>query len=316
VEQTGVTCYTCHRGQPVPAYTWNVDPGLPQAGGMSRGRDGQNIAAVQVGLASLPNDPFTAYLRNADNIRVVSTTALPAGSERNIKQTEATYGLMIHMSEGLGVGCTHCHNSRSFSSWDQSSPQRALAWYGIRMVRDLNTNYVAPLATILPAERLGPTGDAPMVNCTTCHQGVYKPLYGVSMLKDYPALAAQGAPLAAAAAAAPAAAPEPAAVPGHFGYVLFAVGKKDLGAEAVKVIEAAAKALKDSPGVKVDLSGFADKTGNPDKNLELAKLRAFAVRDALKTAGVAVDRINLKKPEFAIGGVEADARRVEINAQK
>ena len=30
------------------------------------------------------------------------------------------------------------------------------------------------------------------VACATCHQGAYKPLYGKSMLKDYPELAAPG----------------------------------------------------------------------------------------------------------------------------
>jgi photosynthetic reaction center cytochrome c subunit len=31
-------------------------------------------------------------------------------------------------------------------------------------------------------------GDAPKVQCQTCHQGVYKPLYGAKMAKDYPAI--------------------------------------------------------------------------------------------------------------------------------
>ena len=30
--------------------------------------------------------------------------------------------------------------------WDQSTPQRATAWHGIRMVQDLNANYLEPLA--------------------------------------------------------------------------------------------------------------------------------------------------------------------------
>jgi photosynthetic reaction center cytochrome c subunit len=40
-------------------------------------------------------------------------------------------------------------------------------------------------------------------NCQTCHQGAFKPMYGVSMLKDYPELAAQRPSLAASAAVAP-----------------------------------------------------------------------------------------------------------------
>ena len=43
----------------------------------------------------------------------------------------------------------------------------------------------------------GREGDPLKVNCSTCHQGVNKPLLGVSMLRDYPELNAvrdQGAP--------------------------------------------------------------------------------------------------------------------------
>ena len=62
------------------------------------------------------------------------------------------------------------------------------AWHGIQMVRDLNANYLDPLKATSPRTRLGPTGDGPKLNCATCHQGVNKPLFGVSMAKDYPEL--------------------------------------------------------------------------------------------------------------------------------
>ncbi len=211
VAQTGVTCYTCHRGQNIPAEIWFKDPGPRQAGGMARVRTGQNIASSAVGVSSLPYDPFTTFLRDTPaEIKVISTTALPSGSDISIQQTEATYGLMIHMSEGLGVNCTHCHNSRSFKQWDQSTPQRATAWYGIRMARDLNVDYLQPLHGSFPANRLGPLGDVAKINCATCHQGVNKPLQGVSQLADYPELrAARTMPAAPAEGAAvdPAAAP-------------------------------------------------------------------------------------------------------------
>ncbi len=74
---------------------------------------------------------------------------------RNIQDTERTYGLMIHMSEGLGVNCTFCHNSNNFGTWSSSPPQRATAYHGIRMVRDININHIAPLQPIQPPERLG-----------------------------------------------------------------------------------------------------------------------------------------------------------------
>lgn len=189
VAATGVTCYTCHRGRPVPANLWFENPGPPQARGMAANRQGQNVATQTVGYTSLPYDPFTPYFRDRSEIRVVSTTALPTGNPQGIKAAEQTYGLMMHMSQALGVNCTYCHNSRSFLTWEQSRPQRATAWHGIRMVVGLNTDYLDPLQPVYPPERLGAQGDAPKLNCTTCHQGLYKPLYGNSMLADYPVLA-------------------------------------------------------------------------------------------------------------------------------
>ena len=111
---------------------------------------------------------------------------------------------MMHISKALGVNCTFCHNSRSFTAWDQSTPQRATTWYGIRMTRDLNANYLEGLSAQFPHTRLGPLGDVPKVNCATCHQGVYKPLFGVSMLKDYPELKGPAAPAATQAPTTPA----------------------------------------------------------------------------------------------------------------
>ena len=48
-------------------------------------------------------------------------------------------------------------------------------------------------------------------------------------------------------------------------------------------------------------------------NAELAKQRAFAVRDALTGSGVAETSLELKKPEETTGaGSNAEARRVEV----
>ena len=216
VAGTGVTCYTCHRGNNVPANIWYRSSEADQTPGMLGNKAGQNSPAWQVGLTSLPNDPFTPYVQGADQIRVVSQTALPDGSKPSlIKQTEQTYGLMMHMSKALGVNCTYCHNSRSFASWEMSTPQRTTAYYGIRMARDLNSNYLGSLAGIFPANRLGPTGDVPKLNCATCHQGAYKPLYGANILNGHPGLTGGVSTVAAAADVpdGPAAsmAPEPAA---------------------------------------------------------------------------------------------------------
>lgn len=190
VTDTGVTCYTCHRGEPVPAAIWFQDPEAEVLTGMVGNRAGQNRPAETVGLSSLPADPFSAYLADRENIRVVPENALATGTPgASIQQTERTYGLMMHLSDALGVNCTYCHNSRSFASWEDSRGQRSTAFYGLRMVTDLNEDYLLPLQPEYPHERLGPAGDAPKVNCATCHQGAFKPLGGASMVADYPSLA-------------------------------------------------------------------------------------------------------------------------------
>ncbi len=204
VAATGVTCYTCHRGNPVPAYAWQQPKAQDMGADFIGNRHGQNAPTSAVGMAALPADPVTTYLIKPTAIRVAGTTALPTGNKASIQSTEGTYALMMHMSKSLGVNCTYCHNTRSFGNWAESSPKRTVAWHGIHMAGDLNTDYLEPLGKVLPAGRLGPNGDAPKVACITCHQGAYKPLYGAAMAKNWPGL--MGTPMAAAepAASAPA----------------------------------------------------------------------------------------------------------------
>ncbi|MFM1787799.1 MAG: hypothetical protein RLZZ166_266 [Pseudomonadota bacterium] len=209
VGNTGVTCYTCHRGNNVPNKLWFTAPEVKTAGRMLGNDFGQNKAGQDsVKNASLPYDPFTPFLLKDTNIRVAGTTALPTGNKTSLKQAEYVHGLMIHMSDSLGANCTTCHNTRAMAEWDESTPQRTTAWVGIRMVRDLNNNFVVPLTGIQPAHRLGPTGDIGKVNCATCHNGVQKPLYGAPMLQAYPELKGSLPVEKVAAMAAPASAPK------------------------------------------------------------------------------------------------------------
>ncbi len=192
VKQTGVTCYTCHRGQNVPAEIWFEKPPRDSASGFTAANGTQNIGGMAaVAYASLPGDPFTTFLDQYEQVRVIGDTALPkkVGSGASIQATEHTYGLMMHMSTSLGVNCTYCHNSRAFSVWEQSTPMRLNSWHAISMLRELNNEWMEPLQPVYPEKRLGPTGDAPKANCATCHRGVNKPLNGQSMLPDYPNLA-------------------------------------------------------------------------------------------------------------------------------
>lgn len=162
VQGTGVTCFTCHRGNNIP----------------------------QQGLWSFTNNDQwqRAYLDRQD-ARVQSVSVKPSDVNRSsVKQTENTYALMIGISSSLGVNCTYCHNTRAFASWQNAPPARITSLYGFRMVRDINSAYIASLNTVFPAARLGHKGDAMKLSCATCHQGAYKPLLGAQMVKDYPAL--------------------------------------------------------------------------------------------------------------------------------
>ena len=127
--------------------------------------------------------------------------------------------------------------------------------------------------------------------------------------------AAQPAPAVAADAAAPAAVAmaDEASVRVEDGVVkfFFASGKAELAAGANEALADVVKGVAE--GKTALVSGFHDATGDAAMNAELAKQRAFAVRDALKGLGVAEDKIELKKPEeTTASGSNAEARRVEV----
>jgi photosynthetic reaction center cytochrome c subunit len=195
----GVTCWTCHRGKSVPTGDWyttaNLE-GLPPGLGNKENQSTPGIA--NIANTALPYDPLSKYLVEDNEIRVQGTVPL-AGSnqipQNGVRKAEVTYALMIYISKALGVNCNYCHNTRAFGSWPDSKPERVTAWYGIRMVRDLNNNFLlSSVASELPSYRLGEFGDGPKVACATCHKGTFKPLFGKSMKDDYPELWRTGGP--------------------------------------------------------------------------------------------------------------------------
>ncbi len=189
VGSVGVTCYTCHRGNNVPSKVWftGVTPG--SAPGLAEVDMGKNLPAASVDDSALPSDPDTPFLLNQDKIRISGNTALPDGTNpASIKNTEWTYALMMSYAQALGVSCEYCHDSRSFNSWSESTPQRVKAFYAEAMLRDLNNSYMVPLTTLFPVTLRGPQGDVAKIDCATCHQGVYKPLFGAKMASQFPAL--------------------------------------------------------------------------------------------------------------------------------
>ena len=94
--------------------------------------------------------------------------------------------------------------------------------------------------------------------------------------------------------------------------VYFDTGQAALGADSQTTIATTADRIKQN-GIKINITGYTDPTGDPAKNAELAKERAKAVRDALLAAGVADASITLQPPANITGsGAGMEARRVEI----
>jgi cytochrome c oxidase subunit II len=125
-------------------------------------------------------------------------------------------------------------------------------------------------------------------------------------------------PEGAATAAAPAGDAKPAtALPDANllpASVYFEVGKKELPGDVKESLNAALAFLKAKSDNKVAITGYTDKTGSHEANLELAKERAKAVRSALEAAGIPRTRIEMKPPAEITGSTDnKEARRVEIN---
>jgi photosynthetic reaction center cytochrome c subunit len=189
VAQTGVTCWTCHRGQNVPLNVW-YSP-VPLNGWAGPSARYQNQATAMNYSTALPVDAMQTYLLEVEQpVGVHGVTPRNLGVPgASIYHTYQTFSLMQHFSNALGVNCTYCHNTRALAEIDQATPQWATAQVGRAMVQEINAAHILPTQPLLPQTRLGPLGDVAKVNCTTCHQGAPKPLLGGSMLPDWPELA-------------------------------------------------------------------------------------------------------------------------------
>ncbi len=191
-KEVGVTCYTCHRGQPVPSEIWfKIAPVTARTAGWSAN---QNRATSASQFTSLPSDALESYLLDTQTIGVHDLESRVAGvpgqdDYPGIQHAERTYALMNYFSNSLGVNCVFCHNSRAFYDGVQVTPQWGTASLGILMVQELNNDYIVPAGALLPEERLGPrNGDEPKVACKTCHKGYQQPLQGTNVIGDWPVL--------------------------------------------------------------------------------------------------------------------------------
>ncbi|HPV23521.1 MAG TPA: sodium-translocating pyrophosphatase, partial [Casimicrobium sp.] len=97
--------------------------------------------------------------------------------------------------------------------------------------------------------------------------------------------------------------------------VYFASGSTALPTNTDKGVAELVNYFKAKPNGKLAISGYVDPSGDPAKNAEIAKERAKAVREALKAAGVADDKVEMKKPEDITAGATsaAEGRRVEVS---
>lgn len=192
-KQVGVTCYTCHRGQPVPSDVWfRTVQDSPAAAGWSAN---QNMVTDVSQSTSLPSDALETYLLDYGVIGVHDLDSRVAGvpgqdGYPGIQNAERTYALMNYIDNALGVNCTFCHNTRAFYDGGQVTLQWGTAQLGIQMVQELNNEYLVSLDGLLPEDRLGPVhGDAPKVACKTCHKGYQQPLQGTNVIRQWPELA-------------------------------------------------------------------------------------------------------------------------------
>ena len=201
VAPAGVTCFSCHRGQPVPAETWF--PQTPPPKNRYIGQQDNWQESADTVRKFFPDAGWAEYYLQDQPIAAQSTDALPNHTLGSFDETKRIYEMMMQMSDGIGVNCGYCHNSRAFEDWGQSSPYRWSGYDGLRLTRDLNKNFLLSLPPIIPQTReLTKQNEAPviparqsgvqvgngLVVCASCHYGLPKPLNGANMVKDYPAL--------------------------------------------------------------------------------------------------------------------------------
>lgn len=82
-----------------------------------------------------------------------STTVAPSHTLSSQIETKRIYEMMMQMSDGIGVNCGYCHNSRNFQTWAESSPYRWTGYHAIRLVLDVNVNYLRHASELLPQTR-------------------------------------------------------------------------------------------------------------------------------------------------------------------
>ena len=201
VAPAGMTCYTCHRGQVQPSEIWYKSAPAPVHTTIDRAEDW--IESADTVYKFFPDAGYQEYLLQDQPIHVQSTAALPNHTLGSYIEAVRIYEMMMTNSNGIGVNCGYCHNSRAFADWSQSSPYRWAGQTGQNLIQDINRNFIlvadhampqtrqlidATRLPVLPARQTGLQNGDGLALCATCHYGEPNPLNGVNMVKDYPAL--------------------------------------------------------------------------------------------------------------------------------
>lgn len=123
-----IVCTTCHLGEAKPvAWAENLQ-GLP--------------------------DNFRLPLDNLDTLLV------NAREDISLDTVQINQHTMYHVSTSLGVGCTHCHNSRYFPSWEQPNKYYALTM--LQMTQHIRNTYKSVMNNQDPS-------------CVLCHRNQILP---------------------------------------------------------------------------------------------------------------------------------------------
>ena len=196
----GVTCFSCHRGEPVPPETWFPSEAKPIRPFVARSENWDETADTV--RKFFPDNGWSLYLLGDEPIRAESRTALRSETVGSQVEVKRVYEMMMQMSDGIGVNCGFCHSSRAFSDWSQSTPQRWVGFDAIRMTRDINRTFLFGLRDTFPQTRelvkqnslvtphadRGPRNGSGLAVCATCHYGHLKPDGGTATLAAYGAL--------------------------------------------------------------------------------------------------------------------------------
>ncbi len=101
--------------------------------------------------------------------------------------------------------------------------------------------------------------------------------------------------------------------------IYFASGQYTLTSKDEQDLEKLANyVIKKNNNAKIILSGYVDATGSAQKNKEIAKKRAIAVKDKLIAKGISDTNVVLEKPQNIQANIDVsskEARRVEIKIQ-